>query len=1683
MSKTTLNLETGTYELIRNRLRTQAEELRDRLQRLNAARGEVFGATPTELIANDRINTDNYCVARDIFAHRDFCLFGYNVHVGLRSGIALTDVFSGYTFTGEGFREGGLGPLEDEQFRTDFQNLYRYYKEAYFARFVRQEHFLYMVFHLDRKSTDFKTFKWLLTDEGMEYIDNRSDHEIRVPEQYEFRWKHAGRDDHRSGKHPHVSILDRVFVETVGGDLTIKVEDNTDAGRGIYTEPVEHRDQTLDDAEFAYADLGNLIVLRIRPYQEAPRYFVFNEKMQSVARIDALARSGVLLPEGHGLIFANGYYLQTGEYKQFDAEASGMRFERRIVSPNGEDYLYVFSRPESGQQVLLRYNIIEQEVPTPIGCSGFTLFPGGELAYFRAEAEPTKHHLIQLWQTPFTAAEQLPDEHADSYIYKVGNKDLVRAMAECREILTLTGKEDSYGDLYAELTKRATDVLDSYYWLNRSETFRLDEPLSAIREIANTAIGEYERKERLRRDTADRVQEVTNHATAVLDRIRRASFDRIEEYVQNLAELRTLRGEIVGLQDLPYAPEDQIETLRERTTTAEAELSDRTVTFLLGDEALAPYRERITAEAEKITELATARAATELSEAFAAIGRELELLIEIVSNLKIEDATDTTRVIEQISTLFTELNQQQAAVKQRRQQFQSAEATAEFAAQMKLLDQTVVNYLDVTATPAQCDSYLGKLMVQLEELEARFTEIDAFVTALAEKREEVYAAFESRRNALVEARNNRTAALAGAAERILNGIRKRAEVFTDETEINAYFAGDLMVDKVRSIVRQLQDLEDSNKANAIQTQLNTLREEATRGLRDRQELYADGQQTIRLGRHRFPVNAQPLELTIVRRDDGLYFHLTGTGFYDRIDDEALNATQPVWDMATPAENDTVYRAEYLAWRLFRQREQVALPASAEELRPLVQAEAARHYTEGYTKGVHDEDATRILAGLLAIEREVGLLRYPAAVRAYAQFFWTLGADDATRKRWLPPIRSAAAILEVFPQTHTFDYLIEELATELRRWAETSRLFDPALAPAAADYLFRELATDDHFVVAPAAAQRYDSLMEHLRKQKSVRRFEASLRALAERPADGLRLARRWVEAFLETSTPSLALPLYGEGALPAGGGSVSSAQDKPRVPSSRREANAAAPSPAGEGRVGDADIRRIVGREVPEVALLLLQSGYATDQVLAATTSQTLADLRGQHPRVSEDGSYVLDYHDFTARLAAFDREVVPLYTAFAERKRTLTAEYREQLRLDELRPRVLSSFVRNRLIDEVYLPLFGDNFAKQLGTAGADTRTDRMGLLLLISPPGYGKTTLMEYLANRLGLIFVKVNGPALGHRTHSLAPEDAPTLAARQELEKLNLALEMGDNVMLYVDDIQHCDPEFLQKFISLCDAQRKIEGVFGGKSKTYDLRGKRFCVVMAGNPFTEEGTRFQLPDMLANRADIYNLGDIIGGSRAAFELSYIENALTSNSTLRRLATHDRAEVHELIQSIAAGTAAEGVGSFAGDELKDYSAVLERLLSVRDTILEVNQAYIRSAATADAYRTAPPFRLQGSYRDMNKLAEKISPLLNEAELRQLLLSHYTNESQTLRDGAEANLLQLKELLGWLTPDERQRWEAIKAQFQHNLRAQADGAEQVARAVREGLAGVRAALRPGDPSPSPFPISGKGDAADGLVE
>ncbi|WP_137992577.1 DNA repair ATPase [Streptomyces vilmorinianum] len=425
----------------------------------------------------------------------------------------------------------------------------------------------------------------------------------------------------------------------------------------------------------------------------------------------------------------------------------------------------------------------------------------------------------------------------------------------------------------------------------------------------------------------------------------------------------------------------------------------------------------------------------------------------------------------------------------------------------------------------------------------------------------------------------------------------------------------------------------------------------------------------------------------------------------------------------------------------------------------------------------------------------------------------------------------------------------------------------------------------------------------------------------------------------------------------------------------------------------------------------------------AATTAQ-VTGLLGTHPRVRA-GALGLRLDEFLARTEEFAGEDVPGFRHYQRLRTELVAAERARLRVDDHRPRVMSSFVRNRLVDEVYLPLIGDNLAKQLGAVGDAKRTDSHGLLLLLSPPGYGKTTLVEYVAERLGLLLVKVDGPALGQDTTSLDPAEARGAAARRELEKIAFALEAGNNVLLYLDDIQHCSPEFLQRFIPLCDATRTLNG--------HDLRGKRFAVCMAGNPYTETGQRFRLPDMLANRADVWNLGDVLTGKEDAFALSFVENALTSHPALAPLAGRDRADL-ELLVRLAEGdpTARRErlTHSYAPAEFDRILAVLRHLLTARATVLAVNAAYIASAAQSDAARTEPPFRLQGSYRNMNKIVARISPAMNDAELTAAIDDHYAAEAQTLTDEAEANLLKLAELRGTLTGPQAARWAEVTAAY-----------------------------------------------------
>lgn len=1577
-------LEGGTYEIIRARLDAQKVDLSGRLQQLNDARKFIFGSTETKLIGNNRIITQNNCNPADIVSIGDICIFGYNVHFGLRTDIKTEDVFSIYKFENGEFHEQSMDFISDATFLDDFFNLYKYYRDTEFRKFFVSGNYLHMVFQLSDRVTDIKTFKWLIKEEALVYQDNRSDNEYKFPRQHDFNWQEVTREMHRYGKFQHVSILDKVFVETIGGTLTIKIEDNTSTGKGIYEEDVVHADQTLDDGNYQFADLGNLIALQIKPFQEEPRFFIYNHKLQEVKKIDSLSTSAILLPDQHGLIFSNGYYLQTGEYKIFETSLQNLLFQERITSPNGEDFLYVFYEEKTGQYALMSYNLITHEITTPIICNGFTILENGELCYFRAEDEHTKNHLVQIWQTPFVKGDVMPTEHKDSFIYKIGNKDIVKAMADCHSIITLLNKSDDYDGLYADLTRLSQNILDGYYWITSKETFELHIPLTEIRNTANTAIDEFEKVVQLRLNATKITEETKRKADELFMKIKSSPLDNIDVFVSDLSGLRTLRGEVISLRDIRYVEEHFIAALEAEIVAQTEDISQNCVQFLMDDKALVPYHDRVVEKQEGLDKIATVAEAKKLEDEVNVITSDLEMLIEIVSNLKIEDTSKSTQIINAISLIFATLNRLKADIKNKVNSLGGQEARADFAAQIKLIDQSIVNALDRATTPGKADESLNKISVQLEDLEARFADFEEFTGSILEKREEIYAAFEARKNSLIEARNKKAVAIESASDRILKNVASKALTFNSVEEINGYFASDLMISKLRDLVSQLHQLEDTGKAEAIETQLKSALEDALRKLKDKQDLYEDGENIIRLGKHKFAVNKQALDLTIVYKNGKLNYHLTGTDFYQEISRSSLSDLQKYWSQDLVSENDDIYRGAYLAYKIFQNQNASNLyKLTDEELDAIVKDETSKNYTEGYVKGVHDADAFKILKTLVSKHHNLKLLRFSPTTRAFAQFVW-FGLDDDSRNNLNVKIKASGNVLAIFPNSREFDYIVDELKNHVVSFLSEDIISkNAALDPdEISRYLFEELREDDAFHVSHHASEISEHFIKMLESKNALVNFRRSIESATDRSA--LQLAIQWVSSYLNEAENKKA---------------------------------------AGEGQL----------EYLYEVVALLLFRHESAEKVSGIEPEETISGLAGAHPTIV-DGNFRFHYHRFTSLLKRYYEIDVPNYERFRDERHQLTQQLKQELRLHEFLPKVLTSFVRNKLIDQVYLPLFGDNLAKQIGSSGENKRTDRSGMLLLVSPPGYGKTTLMEYLANRLGLVFMKINGPAIGHEITSVDPMSATNSAAREELKKLNLALEMGNNVMLYVDDIQHCSPEFLQKFISLADGTRKIEGVYNGQPKTYDMKSKKFCVVMAGNPYTETGEKFRIPDMLANRADIYNLGDVIGNTAELFELSLIENSMTANPVLAQLA-RNMDDLYPLIKMSESGKK-DGFdlkGNHTKQDVETYLSLLDKILKVRRVVLQANSAYIASAAMEDAYRTEPPFKLQGSYRDMNKLVAKVEPVMNDAEIASLLLSHYQNETQTLTSAAEANLLKYKEMTGTLSETEKERWNAIKEAFVKN--------------------------------------------------
>ncbi|WP_326651836.1 DNA repair ATPase [Streptomyces anthocyanicus] len=1698
--------DAGAYEVLRDRLAAQTADLARRAGLLNARRVEEFGSARLELASTERLRTEHPGVPCDLAAVGDALLLGSTGRPGHRTGTAaVADVFTLYDRDLNPLPESAVpGLLDDPAFGREFADLHRYYRQARLLRLRPVGGRLLAVFRTGEKAADIRVLRWELTEDGRAaFLDPRGERDDVFPPSHDFEWTAATREDHVLGRHPHVSVRGEFHVSAVGGALTVKLEDDTETAGGVYSEPVDEPLQSLADADIAHARVGALILLRVRPYKEdTDRHLVFNTLTKSVVRLDGIGAACRRLPDDQGIVFPGGYCLATGVHKTYELDAAGLEFEREVRSPNGEDVLYAFHARGESRGLLLSYNTIRKEVANPLPCRGWALAEDGTFTVLRADGdEPAQVHPVQLWHSPYVSDTHAAAAPAGSGpLARVGNADLVRGISACLSVAGAVGDGITTAEGYRALAASCVRAADGHHWLGEADLGDLAGALAAVRETADQVLAEFETVRDLTRRAAEARDEAAERIASVVRRLRGEAPKEAAAWVRGLTELRHAHGHLLTVKEMRYADAPGIDALAGEAEASLAELGRRAVAFLAREDAFDAQRadvEALVADAEAIATVAEAGpVAARLDE----LADGLRTVTDVVAELDVGDATVRTALLERVAAVLGGVNRARATLDARRRALLDREGRAEFTAETALLGQAVTAALAAADTPERCDDQLARLLARLEDLESRFAEFDGFLAELADKRTEIYDALAARKQALSDTRARRAEQLAASAARIMETVTRRCATLADADAVSTYFASDPMPAKVRRTAEELRALGDSVRAEELDGRLKSARQEAARALRDRTDLYADDGRTLRLGAHRFAVNTQPLDLTLVPDGDGLAFALTGTDYRSPVTDPDFAATRAHWDRTLPSESPGVYRAEHLAARLLRQHGASAL-AAADDLPALVREAAQEAYDEGYERGVHDHDATLVLTALLPLYEKAGTLVHEPAARAAAQLFWAHGTTPRAREAWTRRARSLARARDTFGLWAAIAALEEELAGAVGTWPGPGEMVAGA-GPVPGGAAAGAPAEDGRAGVPPAATGGAVGSLPGASGPPSG----------AGAPSGAAGSAAGTAGSGTGTAGSGAGAPGSGVGAAVSGAaGDAGRAADVPRA--GRGTARSAEGFAGAAGAVGSATgtsgppagapgsgaeharaaaaylfhelttepegfvlgagtrtllekFRRTVGTPAYDEDLAALDDLAARGQLAEAWISSyaaaggtgltpgdlaeavaaelcpdlprydgdvpptaTAEGLLGTHPRIT-GGRLPLRLDEFLARTARFAAHDVPEFRAYQRRRTALVGAERARLRLDDHRPRVMSAFVRNRLVDEVYLPLVGDSLAKQLGATGDGKRTDTGGLLLLLSPPGYGKTTLVEYVAERLGLMLVKVGGPALGHGVTSLDPADAPNATARQEVEKINFALASANNTLLYLDDIQHTSPELLQKFIPLCDATRRVDGVWNGAPRTYDLRGKRFAVCMAGNPYTESGARFQVPDMLANRADVWNLGDVLTGKEEAFALSFLENALTANPVLAPLAGRDRADL-ELLVRLATGDPTARADrldhAYPPAELERILSVLRHLVAARETVLAVNAAYIASAARSDETRTEPAFRLQGSYRNMNKIAQRVRPVMNDAERAAVLDDHYTAEAQTLTHGAEANLLKLAELRGTLTPEQADRWAEVR--------------------------------------------------------
>ena len=129
---------------------------------------------------------------------------------------------------------------------------------------------------------------------------------------------------------------------------------------------------------------------------------------------------------------------------------------------------------------------------------------------------------------------------------------------------------------------------------------------------------------------------------------------------------------------------------------------------------------------------------------------------------------------------------------------------------------------------------------------------------------------------------------------------------------------------------------------------------------------------------------------------------------------------------------------------------------AEARLQLVQEFMGDRYAEAYTKGIHDQDAGKILAALLNTHAALQLARYYPRVRACGAVYWHHFCPDDVRQLWTAKLEGFTKRNELFPGDPTQREYIESLQEMMTGFVNDTGLFPELDAAPAGEYFFYEI---------------------------------------------------------------------------------------------------------------------------------------------------------------------------------------------------------------------------------------------------------------------------------------------------------------------------------------------------------------------------------------------------------------------------------------------------------------------------------------------------------------------------------------------------------------------------------------------------------------------------------------------------